>query len=79
MKALLYDKQPTKRNSGCCFGERCEVYAFEDLFTKLPIHWMWWPAIGGLFVGIGGIVEPRVLGVGRDTIRRNPTYLLHKV
>src|ERR1041384_3004948 len=28
------------------------VYAFEDLFTKLPIHWMWWPAIGGLFVGI---------------------------
>ena len=44
------------------------VYAFEDLFTKLPIHWMWWPAIGGLFVGIGGIVEPRVLGVGYDTI-----------
>ena len=44
------------------------VYAFEDLFTKLPLHWMWWPAIGGLFVGIGGIVEPRVLGVGYDTI-----------
>jgi CBS domain-containing protein len=44
------------------------VYAFEDLFTKLPVHWMWWPAIGGLFVGIGGICEPRVLGVGYDTI-----------
>ena len=44
------------------------VYAFEDLFTKLPIHWMWWPAIGGLFVGIGGIIEPSVLGVGYDTI-----------
>ena len=44
------------------------VYAFEDLFTKLPIHWMWWPAIGGLFVGVGGIIEPRVLGVGYDTI-----------
>src|SRR5499433_2553799 len=44
------------------------VYAFEDLFTKLPLHWMWWPAIGGLFVGIGGIVEPRVLGIGYDTI-----------
>src|SRR5204863_4654129 len=30
------------------------VYACEDLFQKLPIHWMWWPAIGGLFVGLGG-------------------------
>jgi chloride channel protein, CIC family len=44
------------------------VYAFEDLFTKLPIHWMWWPAIGGLCVGVGGLIEPRVLGVGYDTI-----------
>ncbi len=44
------------------------VYAFEDLFQKLPFHWMWWPAIGAVFVGIGGVVEPRVLGVGYDTI-----------
>jgi len=44
------------------------VYGFEDLFAKLPIHWMWWPAIGGLFVGIGGYLDPRVLGVGYDTI-----------
>jgi len=44
------------------------VYACEDLFTKIPIHWMWWPAIGGLFVGIGGWLDPRVLGVGYDTI-----------
>ena len=44
------------------------VYACEDLFTKLPIHWMWWPAIGGLFVGIGGWLDPRVLGVGYETI-----------
>lgn len=44
------------------------VYGFEDLFSKLPIHWMWWPAIGGLFVGIGGYLDPRVLGVGYDTI-----------
>ena len=44
------------------------VYAFEDLFQKLPLHWMWWPAIGALFVGVGGIIEPRVLGVGYDTI-----------
>ena len=44
------------------------VYAFEDLFERLPIHWMWWPALGGLFVGVGGFIEPRVLGVGYDTI-----------
>ena len=44
------------------------VYAFEDLFQKLPLHWMWWPAIGAVFVGIGGIVDPRVLGVGYNTI-----------
>jgi H+/Cl- antiporter ClcA/CBS domain-containing protein len=44
------------------------VYAAEDLFKKLPIHWMWWPAIGGLFVGIGGLIFPQALGVGYDTI-----------
>lgn len=44
------------------------VYGCEDLFKKLPMHWMWWPAIGAVFVGIGGLVEPRVLGVGYDTI-----------
>ena len=46
------------------------VYGCEDLFEKLPIHWMWWPAIGGLFVGIGGWLDPRVLGVGYDTIHQ---------
>jgi chloride channel protein, CIC family len=46
------------------------VYAAEDLFQKLPIHWMWWPAIGGLFVGIGGLIFPQALGVGYDTIAR---------
>jgi H+/Cl- antiporter ClcA len=44
------------------------VYAAEDLFQKLPIHWMWWPAIGGLFVGIGGYIFPPALGVGYDNI-----------
>ncbi len=44
------------------------VYAAEDLFMKLPIHWMWWPAIGGLFIGIGGMISPRALGVGYDSI-----------
>ncbi len=28
------------------------VYAAEDAFTKLPIHWMWWPIIGGFVVGL---------------------------
>jgi CIC family chloride channel protein len=45
------------------------VYAAEDGFTKLPMHWMWWPAIGGLIIGLGGIAEPRALGVGYDVIR----------
>jgi chloride channel protein, CIC family len=44
------------------------VYACEDFFLKLPVHWMWWPAIGAVIVGIGGIIEPRVLGVGYNTI-----------
>jgi H+/Cl- antiporter ClcA/CBS domain-containing protein len=45
------------------------VYAAEDSFLKLPIHWKWWPAIGGLAVGLGGLVFPQALGVGYDTIR----------
>jgi CBS domain-containing protein len=44
------------------------VYAAEDTFELLPFHWMWWPAIGGLIVGIGGYFQPRVLGVGYDLI-----------
>jgi len=46
---------------------RC-VYGAEDLFGRLPLHWMWWPALGGLVVGIGGLIDPRVLGVGYQTI-----------
>jgi len=44
------------------------VYWSEDLFHKLPIHWMWWPAIGGLLIGIGGLLFPQALGVGYETI-----------
>ncbi|HEV2208438.1 MAG TPA: chloride channel protein [Verrucomicrobiae bacterium] len=44
------------------------VYACEDLFQRLPVHWMWWPALGAVFIGVGGLLEPRVLGVGYDTI-----------
>ncbi len=40
------------------------VYLIEDGFEKLPVHWMWWPAIGGLAVGIIGYFAPRTLGVG---------------
>ena len=45
------------------------VYAAEDSFMKLPIHWKWWPAIGGLAVGLGGLIFPQALGVGYDTIQ----------
>ena len=44
------------------------MYASEDAFARLPIHWMWWPAIGGAIIGIGGLIEPRALGVGYDVI-----------
>jgi CIC family chloride channel protein len=44
------------------------VYWVEDLFEKLPLHWMWWPAIGGLAVGTIGYFAPHTLGVGYDNI-----------
>ncbi|MGH9076401.1 MAG: chloride channel protein [Acidimicrobiales bacterium] len=46
------------------------VYRFEDLFKRLTghLHWMWWPLIGGLLIGVGGLVDPRALGVGYNTI-----------
>lgn len=44
------------------------VYLIEDGFEKLPVHWMWWPAIGGIAVGIVGYFEPKTLGVGYSNI-----------
>ncbi|MFP5246395.1 MAG: chloride channel protein, partial [Thermoanaerobaculia bacterium] len=44
------------------------VYWVEELFEHLPIHWMWWPAIGGLAVGAVGFYAPRTLGVGYSNI-----------
>ena len=44
------------------------VYWIEDLFYKIPIHWMWYPAIGGLFAGFIGYLSPHTLGVGYDNI-----------
>jgi CBS domain-containing protein len=46
------------------------VYGVEDAFEHLPIHWMWWPAIGGLAVGVVGYFAPRTLGVGYDNIEQ---------
>ncbi|HTL82755.1 MAG TPA: chloride channel protein [Bacteroidia bacterium] len=44
------------------------VYFIEDLFEKLPVKWIWWPAIGGLIVGVVGYFSPRTLGVGYENI-----------
>ncbi|HTK95305.1 MAG TPA: chloride channel protein [Terriglobales bacterium] len=44
------------------------LYWFEDLFEKLPIDDMWWPAIGALGLGVIGYFVPRVFGVGYNTI-----------
>jgi len=46
------------------------VHFFERMFEKLPIHWMWWPAIGGLGIGLGGLIFPSALGVGYPVIQR---------
>ncbi|HUM97667.1 MAG TPA: chloride channel protein [Chitinophagaceae bacterium] len=44
------------------------VYIIEEWFEKIPVHWMWWPAIGGLVVGVVGYFAPHTLGVGYDNI-----------
>jgi H+/Cl- antiporter ClcA len=44
------------------------VYLSEDTFQRLPVHWMWWPAIGGLIIGAGGLIVPQALGVGYNVI-----------
>jgi chloride channel protein, CIC family len=46
------------------------MHVFEKMFEALPIHWMWWPAIGGIAIGLGGLVFPQALGVGYDVIRQ---------
>ncbi|MGN6084989.1 chloride channel protein [Trinickia sp.] len=50
------------------WGLSTSLYKVEDAFGKLPIHWMWWPALGAIAVGIGGYFQPRALGVGYDVI-----------
>ncbi|MEO5595343.1 MAG: chloride channel protein, partial [Chitinophagaceae bacterium] len=46
------------------------VYIVEDFFEKLPIHWMWWPAIGAVAVGVTGYYAPFTMGVGYDNIQQ---------
>ena len=46
------------------------VYWLEDAFERLPVHWMWWPAIGALAVGLIGMWEPRTLGIGYEYIEQ---------
>ena len=45
------------------------LYGIEDLFHRLPVHWMWWPAIGAVVVGLGGLIDPHVLGAGYGSIQ----------
>lgn len=45
------------------------LYRIEDLFHRLPLHWMWWPALGSIVVGAGGLINPHVLGTGYDNIQ----------
>ena len=49
-------------------GVTRSIYAIEDGFERLPLHWMWWPALGGLAVGVVGYFEPRTMGVGYENI-----------
>ena len=44
------------------------LYRIEDAFETLPLHWMWWPSVGAVFVGLGGVIDPRVLGAGYGNI-----------
>lgn len=46
------------------------IHFFETKFESLPVHWMWWPALGGIVVGLGGLIFPQSLGVGYDVIRQ---------
>jgi CBS domain-containing protein len=49
-------------------GLTMSIYAAEDFYRKIPVHWMWWPALGAVVVGIGGLIVPQTLGVGYDVI-----------
>ncbi len=80
MFPLVFNNTPNLSISAASFviGAACgllaviitkAVYALEDGFEKLPVHWMWWPAIGGIAVGVIGWFAPSTLGVGYDNLR----------
>ncbi|HEY4064994.1 MAG TPA: chloride channel protein [Puia sp.] len=50
-------------------GVSWSVYWIEDMFEKLPIHWMWWPALGAIVIGVVGYFAPHTMGVGYDNIK----------
>src|SRR5581483_744661 len=54
--------------AGLAIAATALVYLAEDGFRRLPVHWMWWPAIGGLVIGVGGLIVPQSLGVGYNVI-----------
>lgn len=54
----------------CSVGVTRAVYWVETAFERLPLHFMWWPALGGLAVGLVGLAAPRTLGVGYDNIEQ---------
>jgi CIC family chloride channel protein len=66
--AVAFSLVPGLTGGLLAVGATALVYKSEDAFGKLPLHWMWWPAIGGAIIGIGGLAEPRALGVGYDVI-----------
>ena len=72
---LSHAVMPAAVLAGLCAGVMAlllakGVHFFEDMFEKLPFHWMWWPAIGGLGIGLGGLIYPSALGVGYPVIQR---------
>ena len=44
------------------------LYYMQDLFSEIPIHPVFKPALGGLAVGAIGLFYPRVLGMGYNVI-----------
>lgn len=73
LTSVSLEQLPLYLASGCAFGFLSifitkSVYFVEDLFDRLPIHWMWWPLLGGIGVGIIGLIEPLSLGVGYSNI-----------
>jgi H+/Cl- antiporter ClcA len=41
----------------------------EEFFGQLPVHWMWWPMLGGVVIGVIGLIFCPALGVGAEHVR----------